>query len=77
MFSFVGTQAETDLANAKGYDISPGMHARADKLLEYVALRKNELTVLLKMIDAGSSDGFIPELNAVRAKIHTIIAELQ
>ncbi|UEG48956.1 rhomboid family intramembrane serine protease [Ferruginibacter lapsinanis] len=70
-------RVEAALEETKGYNISPAMHAKADRLLAYVMLREKELDVLLKIIDTGNQQEFIPELNEVRMKQKEATAELQ
>ena len=53
------------------------MHAKADKLLEYIGLRKKELDIFIKMIDTGKQDELIPQLKEVRIAINNLVAELQ
>ncbi len=69
-------QAETMLTKTKNYDIPEEMHTRAAKLIEYIGLRKEELNLLIKMIDTGEQEKWMPELNEVREKILAIIDEI-
>lgn len=69
-------QAETMLTKTKNYDIPEEMHIRAAKLIEYIGLRKEELNLLIKMIDTGEQEKWMPELNEVREKILAIIDEI-
>ena len=71
------TDAETKLNATKDYDISAAMHTKADKLLEYIGLRKQELDVYLKFINIGNSEGLVPALNEVRNKINNLAEEMQ
>jgi hypothetical protein len=52
------------------------MHARTAKLIEYIGLRKDELNLLIKMIDTGEQEKWMPELNEVREKMGTVIDEI-
>lgn len=69
-------QAETMLTKTKSYDIPEEMHARTAKLIEYIGLRKEELNLLIKMIDTGEQEKWMPELNEVREKMGTVIDEI-
>ena len=71
------TDAETKLNTTSMFDISAAMHTKANKLLEYVGLRKKELDILLKIINTGKSEELIPQLNDVRTKMNIIGAEMQ
>jgi rhomboid protease GluP len=64
--------ATTKLKATISFDISPKMHEKAGKLLQYVELRKQELDVYLKFINAENTEGFLPALNEVRRKINTL-----
>jgi rhomboid protease GluP len=70
------TEADEKLKQMKGYTVSQGMQVKVDKLQEYVQLRKEELAILLKMIDTGNQDELMPEHNAVINKINAISEEL-
>lgn len=70
-------QIEEKLSITKGYDVSPILHTKSDKLLAYVQLRKQELDVLLEIINSGNQDGLIDRLNEVREKLRQAIADLQ
>jgi rhomboid protease GluP len=70
-------QAETKLKGTVAYEVSEIMHKKASKLLDYVALRKQELDIYLKIINAGSSAEFIRELNEARTKMNNIGAEIK
>jgi rhomboid protease GluP len=69
-------QAETMLATTKSYDIPEEMHSKAAKLIEYIGLRKEELNLLIKMIDTGEQEKWVSELNQVREKMGTVIDEI-
>jgi rhomboid protease GluP len=68
------TEAEAVINTTKTYDISPESHAKADKVLEYIALHKNELEIIKQMIDAGKEDDLLPQLETVRAKADSVFA---
>ena len=70
-------EAEIKLKSTSTYEVSPAMHAKADKLLEYIGLRKKELDIFIKMIDTGKQDELIPQLKEVRIAINNLVAELQ
>ena len=70
-------QAETKLKATSVYQVSPAMHTKADKLLEYVQLRKQELDIYIKLINTGKSEDLIPQLNEVRNRINSLVAVLQ
>ena len=70
-------QAEEKLYLMKGYDVAPNQKMKAEKLLEYVQLRKEELAIFNKRIDGGEEEKFITDLNAVRAKINKLALEIQ
>lgn len=70
-------EAEIKLKSTSTYEVSPAMHAKADKLLEYIGLRKKELDIFITMIDTGKQDELIPQLKEVRIAINNLVAELQ
>lgn len=70
------TEAEEKLKQMKGYNVSQGMQVKVDKLQEYVKLRKQELEILIKMIDADSQNELMPEHNAIIDKINAISEEI-
>ncbi|MGG9971770.1 rhomboid family intramembrane serine protease [Ferruginibacter sp. SUN002] len=65
------------LKATKNYKISPSMHKKADKLLEYVGYRKEELGIRLKMIEDGQTEELLQELDSVILKINKVVGELQ
>ena len=69
-------QAEDKLKRMQAYKVSPIMHQKTGKLLEYVALRKKELDVLNRMIDTGDQQKFIPELNSLRDQMNALAVEI-
>ena len=70
-------QAEEKLNLMKGYDVAPNQKTKAEKLLEYVQLRKEELAIFNKRIDGGEEEKFIADLNTVRGKINKLALEIQ
>lgn len=70
-------EAETKLKTANSYQVSPAMHTKADKLLEYVQLRKQELDIYIKLINGGKSEDLMPQLNEVRNNINSLVEQLQ
>ncbi|MES2776659.1 MAG: rhomboid family intramembrane serine protease [Bacteroidota bacterium] len=67
--------AEEAIAATKAYDISPESHAKADKLLEYIGLRKEELEILKQMLAEGSTEDLLQKLETVRTKADAVYGE--
>lgn len=70
-------QAEEKLVLMQGYDVSATMKTKAQKLLDYIKLRRQELDVFNKMIETQQQQDLIPELNKVRDSINIIAAAIQ
>lgn len=70
-------QAENKTRQMLTYKVSGNMHKKAEKLLDYISLRRKELGVFIKMIDTGEQENLIPELNKVREEIIRLVAEIQ
>lgn len=60
----------------KKYDISPAAHEKADKLMQYIDLRKSELDILKQMVEENDLETLTPKLNANREKSNQLFAEL-
>lgn len=69
-------QFEDKLKRMQTYKVSPAMHQKTTKLLQYVALRKKELDVLTRMINTGEQQPLMPELNDVRNQLNELVAEI-
>ncbi|MBS1509333.1 MAG: rhomboid family intramembrane serine protease [Bacteroidetes bacterium] len=70
-------EAETKLHTIANMDVSDNMHKKADKLLQYVQLRKDELDVRIKYIDKADSPEFIQESNTITDKINAVVEALK
>ena len=57
------------------YDIAPASHARAQKLLQYIALRQEELPLLKQMAETNNND-LMPQFNETRTKANALFEEL-
>jgi hypothetical protein len=68
---------ELKLKATKNYSISPSMHTKADKLLEYIVYRREELIIRLKIIENGQQEALLQELDTVILKINKVVGELQ
>ncbi len=73
----VWKQVEEKLTLTKGYNVSPALHTKTDNWLAYTQLRKQELDLLLEIINSGNQDGLIDRLDEVRIKMKQVIALLQ
>lgn len=69
-------QAAQLISASNKYDISPASHKKADKLLQYIALRKNELELLKQMIETKNTDELMPQLNNIRTKSNVVFEEV-
>lgn len=69
-------QAERFISATKKYDISTDSHAKAEKLLQYIALKKNELEVIKQICETKKEDELMPELNGIRERANAVFAEL-
>lgn len=68
--------AKQSISATKNYDISPAAHIKADKLLQFLDLKKNELELLKQMTETKNYNELIPQLNDTRVKENTIFEEL-
>jgi rhomboid protease GluP len=69
-------QVEDKLKRMETYKVSPAMHQKTTKLLEYVELRKKELDVFNRMINTGDQQTLIPELNDLRNQMNVLAVEI-
>ncbi|MES2431176.1 MAG: rhomboid family intramembrane serine protease [Bacteroidota bacterium] len=69
-------QMEIELIKTKQFEVAQLLHKRADKLLEYVALRKKELDEMKKIIDTDNATGWTPALDEIRKEINKVVAEI-
>jgi rhomboid protease GluP len=63
-------------SNTNTFEISPASHTKAEKLLEYIALRKKEMELLKQMIETKKINELMPQLNDVREKADSIFADV-
>ena len=70
-------KADSILKETQNYKLSESQLNKSKKLLEYVALRKNELDIFKKMIGENNSENYLTELEAVRLTINKIVEEIQ
>jgi rhomboid protease GluP len=69
-------QFQAKLLAAGQYDISPAMKQKTGKLSSYVELRKQEINILVRMVDGGDTQALIQELNEVRNKLNRLGEEI-
>jgi hypothetical protein len=58
----------------QSYDVSDEMHKKAAKILQYIQLRKQEITVIDDIITKKAG---ISKLNELRGKIDAVVKDLQ
>jgi len=71
------TQAEEKLNQMQSYDISTNTHLKTTKLLEYIALRKKEDDIIIKIIETKERESLIPELKEARENMNKIVKEIK
>ena len=69
-------KAEEVIAASKAYDISPEFHNKAEKLLQYINLRKSEGETILEIIHSGKQDEGMPTLDSIRTKSNSLFEEI-
>ena len=67
-------KAELLATEMQSYDVSDEMHKKASKILQYIQLRKEEITVIDEIITKKAG---ISKLNELRGKIDTVVKDLQ
>jgi rhomboid protease GluP len=66
-------KAEAVLIATKEYDISPQSHTKAEKLLEYIIIRRKELEILQRLIaNVNDQEALLAQLKEVRAKADAV-----
>jgi rhomboid protease GluP len=60
--------------STSSYDISPTSHKKAEKLIEYIELRQQELVILQSMINNKEED-LLPKFNETRLKANAVFKE--
>lgn len=63
------------LLSTSKMEISPASHAKADKLRQYIALRKNQMGVLLEMFQKGEQQPIIDRFIQLRDSAENIFAD--
>ncbi|CAN5677676.1 hypothetical protein BH10BAC2_BH10BAC2_02830 [soil metagenome] len=69
-------QAEHLVSATTEYDISTTAHAKAQKLLQYIALRKKEMELLKQVAQTQNTDTLIPQINAIRSEAYALFDEI-
>lgn len=69
-------KAEEVIAASKAYDISQESHVKAEKLLQYINLRKSEGEIILEIIHSGKQDEGMPTLDSIRTKSNSLFEEI-
>jgi len=67
--------AEEFLLEAKGMKVSPDSKLKIKKLLEYIQLKKQEMQIILQIIDAGNQQTLEKELKDIRYKASDLFEE--
>lgn len=70
------TKAEELIAATKGYDIPKEFHDKAEKLLQYINLRKSEGETILEMVSTGKQEEGMPTLDSIRTKYNSLFEEI-
>lgn len=69
-------QAEELVSATAAYDISATAHAKAQKLLQYIALRKKEMQLLKQLAQTQNADTLVPEISQVRTEAYTLFDDI-
>ena len=59
-------QAERLIEQTANYDISPQAHAKAEKILQYIALRKKEFQLIRQITSTQANEGLRLQLDSIR-----------
>ncbi len=69
-------KAEKLIRSTVSFDVSNAAHLKAEKLLKYIGLRKEELNIMKQIVTSENAEGLIPELNENRSKAIQLFKEL-
>lgn len=69
-------QQANEIAGTKAYAISPRAHDKAAKLVQYIALRKKEMELLLQINEDPNNESLPSELDSVRTAYFVLFGQL-